>query len=671
MFRNRFYYSVKPLVPRSVRMRFRRWLARRKLGEVADVWPIHPGSEKPPEGWRGWPEGKSVAFVLTHDVEGAEGLKKVRPLAELEMSLGFRSNFNFIPEGQDRVSQELRDWLVGNGFEVGVHDLRHDGKLYRSRAEFRRNATRINQHLKNWGAVGFRSGFMLHQLGWLHDLDIRYDMSTFDTDPFEPQPDGVDTIFPFWVPRTDGGGYVELPYTLVQDFNLFVILEEKTIAIWKNKLDWIAQKGGMILLNTHPDYMSFDKNNVLPAEFPVSLYEDLLRYVKSKYAGRYWHSLPKEMAEFAFERRSTLRLRKTELNLPSWRAASSPLEKIWIDLDNTPHIPFFRPIIRELEQRGYEVVLTARDAYQVCEMASTYGLHPTVIGRHYGKHRLWKLLGFLYRTLQLVPFALREKPALALNHGSRSQLFLCNLLRIPSVTIMDYEHGKGIPGVRPTWMIVPDAFPDGLTTIPVRRYSGIKEDVYAPEFKPDSSILGQLGLSDLDLIVTVRPPASEAHYHNAEGEVLFEAFINRVCDMDGVKAVVLPRNKRQEAQIRSANPRWFRDSKIIIPPTVVDGLNLLWHSDLAVSGGGTMNREAAALGVPVYSIFRGKKAAVDIRLQEEGRLILIENTDQVHSKIALRRRSKDRMVDSKQRAALPQIIGYIEEILQLQRPSKR
>jgi hypothetical protein len=201
MFRTRLYYRLKPLLPPAVRMAVRRWFAVRIREWSLDKWPILAGSEKPTEGWPGWPEGKQFAFVLTHDVEGLAGLEKVRPLAELEMKLGFRSSFNFIPEGPYALPLPLRSWLLDRGFEVGVQDLHHDGKLYRSRAAFARNAVRINQYLKDWGAVGFRSGFMLHNLEWLHDLNVLYDSSTFDTDPFEPQPDGVHTIFPFWVPN--------------------------------------------------------------------------------------------------------------------------------------------------------------------------------------------------------------------------------------------------------------------------------------------------------------------------------------------------------------------------------------------------------------------------------------------------------------------------------------
>ncbi len=195
------YYRIKPLVPWSARMAVRRFFAVRKRKRVRDVWPIMPGSERPPEDWPGWPEGKQFALVLTHDVEGQAGLDNCRQLMELEMKLGFRSSFNFIPEGEYMPPRQLMQELTANGFEVGVHDLYHDGKLFLSRSEFTRNAPKINQYLKDWGSVGFRAGFMLHNLDWLHELNIQYDCSTFDVDPFEPKPRGQHTIFPFWVGR--------------------------------------------------------------------------------------------------------------------------------------------------------------------------------------------------------------------------------------------------------------------------------------------------------------------------------------------------------------------------------------------------------------------------------------------------------------------------------------
>lgn len=293
----RIYYLIKPVLPKLLRLPVRRWLARRERARCARRWPILESAGVMPKDWPGWPEGRKFAFVLTHDVESQRGLERVKLLAELEMSLGFRSTFNFIPEGPYRVTSELREWLVAAGFEVGVHDHRHDGKLYNSRASFRQAAARINHYLAEWGAVGFRSGFMFHNLEWIKELNIRYDASTFDTDPFEPQSDGANTIFPFWVPISDGRGFVELPYTLVQDSTLFVMLREKSCDIWKQKLTWIRRRRGMALLNVHPDYMSF-AGVTAEDEFPVTRYTEFLTWVKERHFGQYWPTTARGVADF-------------------------------------------------------------------------------------------------------------------------------------------------------------------------------------------------------------------------------------------------------------------------------------------------------------------------------------------------------------------------------------
>jgi glycosyltransferase involved in cell wall biosynthesis len=311
---NRIYYGLKPYLPWHLRIALRRVIARWQRKVYQDVWPIKESAGQRPSGWPGWPKGKKFAFVLTHDVEGPEGLVKSRQLMQLERELGFRSSFNFIPAGGYTVSGELREELVENGFEVGVHDLRHDGRLFRTRRDFSENAKWINHYLKTWGAKGFRSGFMLRNLDWLHELDIQYDASTFDTDPFEPEPEGIGTIFPFWVPRPDlgivsnsnghpsnsggGSGYVQLPYTLPQDSTLFVLLREPTPEIWLRKLDWIAKHGGMALVNVHSDYLRFPGEPPSPRTFPVAHYVELLEYVRKRYAGAYWQALPREVAEF-------------------------------------------------------------------------------------------------------------------------------------------------------------------------------------------------------------------------------------------------------------------------------------------------------------------------------------------------------------------------------------
>jgi hypothetical protein len=291
------YYLVKPAIPQLIRFNLRRVIARRRRVRTVNTWPINPAAAEAPAWWMGWPDGKRFAFVLTHDVEGRKGMERSQGLAELEMQLGFRSSFNFVPEGSYQTPASLRSFLTSHGFEVGVHDLHHDGSLYRSERQFFANAARINAYLRAWQAVGFRSAFMFHNLEWLKQLNVLYDASTFDTDPFEPQPDGANTIFPFWVERPDGTGYVELPYTLPQDSTLFLVLRENDNSIWKRKLDWIARHGGLALVNVHPDYLAFG-TQIGRGEFPVKWYEDLLSYVSSNFGADAWCELPRNVAQY-------------------------------------------------------------------------------------------------------------------------------------------------------------------------------------------------------------------------------------------------------------------------------------------------------------------------------------------------------------------------------------
>lgn len=299
------YYLARPLLPRGVQLALRRGLARRERVHCKDNWPINENSAKVPGGWPGWPDGKRFALVLTHDVETALGQSRCERLMNTEEAFGLRSSFNFVPERYPD-DPALRRRLEEHGFEVGIHGLKHDGKLYRSRATFNERAERINAYLKEWKVVGFRSPSMHHNLDWLHDLDAEYDASTFDYDPFQPQSDGVGTLFPFWIPAADGkGGYAELPYTLDQDFILFVMLGEQDINIWKHKLDWVVEHGGMVLLNTHPDYMAMD-GTPSPEEYPASFYREFLEYVTERYEGSYWHALPREVGAYVREHKPRL-----------------------------------------------------------------------------------------------------------------------------------------------------------------------------------------------------------------------------------------------------------------------------------------------------------------------------------------------------------------------------
>lgn len=298
LLRNRIFYQLKPLIPRRFQLWLRSKMALRKRTIYANVWPILEEAGKRPDGWPGWPDQKKFAVVLMHDVESEVGQQKCSKLMGLEQDFGFRSSFNFVPE-RYHVLSEVRKMLTTNGFEVGVHGLNHDGKLYWSKRIFQERALKINAYLKDWSAVGFCSPASHHNLEWTNELNIEYDCSTFDTDPFEPQPDGLERIFPFWIYSDfTQDGYVELPYTLPQDFTLFILMKEKNIDIWKKKLDWIAKKGGMALLITHPDYINFGGNEMRLAEYPVDYYSEFLNHIKTNYTDQYWNALPKEIASF-------------------------------------------------------------------------------------------------------------------------------------------------------------------------------------------------------------------------------------------------------------------------------------------------------------------------------------------------------------------------------------
>jgi peptidoglycan/xylan/chitin deacetylase (PgdA/CDA1 family) len=292
----RVYYFFKPIIPRTIQLRTRKGIAGRIRKSHNADWPINHRAANCPLNWSGWPDNKDFALVLRHDVESPSGFANINKIMDLEQSLGFRSSFNFSPE-RYAIPENLFNHIRERGFEVGLHGLKHDGKLYSSRKEFLKRSLRINSYLKEWEIKGFYSPSSHHNLEWINELNITYDSSTFDTDPFEPQNDSVDSIFPFIYKQ-----FVELPYTLAQDLTMFIILGETTIDIWKEKAEWIAQKGGMILLNTHPDYMAFNNNVNRKRTYSYRFYEELLHYIKKTYENRYAHFLPLEIAEFWKER---------------------------------------------------------------------------------------------------------------------------------------------------------------------------------------------------------------------------------------------------------------------------------------------------------------------------------------------------------------------------------
>lgn len=345
------------------------------------------------------------------------------------------------------------------------------------------------------------------------------------------------------------------------------------------------------------------------------------------------------------------------------------IKKVWIDLDNSPHVLFFDPIIKELKRREIQVLVTARDYAQVCGLAELFNIKYKKVGRHHGKFILFKAIGVLTRSAKLLAMMWREKPDLAFSHGSRSQVISSKLLGIPSVVAFDYEGAKGLPFITPSIAVVPEVVYQKLINMKMRgvtsllNYPGIKEDVYVPSFKPDKAIINDLNIKSDDVVVIVRPPATLAHYHNSKSEELFDAIIKTISQNARTRIFILPRTKDQEQDIKSKWPELFNISKIIIPSKVINGLNLIWHSDLVISGGGTMIREAAALNIPAYSFFQGEIGAVDKYLEAKGRLVLINNLGDIKDRILLRKAHHNGELSNQKSSALKHVIELVENIL--------
>ena len=298
-FAKRVYYQLKPLLPRRLTSMMRKVYSGSIEADFALEWPAEAryaqflweclrqvllitGKDTLP--FRSfWPEAKQAGFILTHDIETAEGQSFVSKVADLEQQYGFAASFNFIPERYS-VDKALMAELSERGFEIGVHGLHHDGKLFFSQKEFNRRAEKINQYLKEFNARGFRTPLTHRNPQWMQSLKMDYDLSFFDSDPYEPIAGGTMSLWPFQI-----GHFLELPYTLPQDYTLINVIRASGPQLWLDKVDFLYQFNGMILLNTHPDYLKDPVN--------WQVYENFLKEMQT---GRetFWHALPCEAADW-------------------------------------------------------------------------------------------------------------------------------------------------------------------------------------------------------------------------------------------------------------------------------------------------------------------------------------------------------------------------------------
>jgi hypothetical protein len=308
--------------------------------------------------------------------------------------------------------------------------------------------------------------------------------------------------------------------------------------------------------------------------------------------------------------------------------------RIWIDLANSPHVPFFRALIPEFTARGNQVEITARDFAQTVELAANAGMTPHVIGGHGGGSITGKAGNLVGRAAALRKWARDRGFDLAVSHNSYAQIAAAAALGIKTVTLMDYEHqpANHLAFRLASSVIVPRAFPAaelrkyGASLRKVKRYEGTKEDVYLADFSADpafAEVLRKLGVASEDVLIVVRPPAREALYHRFENE-LFDELLARLGSRDDAKIILLPRSDAQRSEYEKRG--W---PNMIMPRAALDGANLIAAADLVVSAGGTMNREAAALGVPAVSIYAGQWAAIDEELVREGRLQRISAREEI------------------------------------------
>jgi uncharacterized protein len=307
--------------------------------------------------------------------------------------------------------------------------------------------------------------------------------------------------------------------------------------------------------------------------------------------------------------------------------------RAWIDLTNSPHVLVMRPVIERLRAEGHEVEVTARDFAQTLALCERFGIAHTAIGRHRGERLAAKALGLASRSGALVRWARPRRPFdIALGHGSNDVSVAAALLRIPSATMFDYEwatvqHNVNCRLARA--VVVPEAIPERRLERygakgKVRAYEGLKEEYYLADFEPEEGVLEELGLERTRPIVVVRTPPEVSLYHRFEND-LFGRVLERLqaaAVVDGVQPVVLPRVDAQREELSKVPG--FR-----VPDRAIDAQSLIAYADLVISAGGTMNREAVALGTPVYTTFEGRMGAVDERLIEEGRLKKLGEPDEL------------------------------------------
>ncbi|MEX0993541.1 MAG: DUF354 domain-containing protein [Solirubrobacterales bacterium] len=297
--------------------------------------------------------------------------------------------------------------------------------------------------------------------------------------------------------------------------------------------------------------------------------------------------------------------------------------RIWIDMTAPAHVLVFRPIIPRLRDAGHEVEVTARDYAQTLELLELHGIEHTSFGRHGGASRARKFASLLSRTRAMRRFGRGRGFELAVGHGSNDLALTARRLKVPAVNMFDYEFAtlQHNVGCRPARRVItPDAIPPqrlrryGVGPDKLVQYPGLKEDYYLSDFEPDEGVLDSLGIDRSRVLVVLRPPPDVSLYHR-KSNPLFPQMLEHIGRDPSAQAIVLPRTAEQRDYVRS-----LELPSAVVPEHAVDAQSLVALADLVVSAGGTMNREAVALGTPVYTTYGGRLGGVDEALIQSGRL---------------------------------------------------
>ncbi|HJX30957.1 MAG TPA: DUF354 domain-containing protein [Thermodesulfobacteriota bacterium] len=336
------------------------------------------------------------------------------------------------------------------------------------------------------------------------------------------------------------------------------------------------------------------------------------------------------------------------------------MNTIWIDLDNSPHVPLFRPVIEELNKRGIKTIVTARDYAQTIKLLELWNIEHEPIGKHGGKRKVDKILNLFHRAGQLIRFIHNKNVGLALSHGSRTQLLAARILGMRSILMLDYEYTERfLFNLLATKLLIPSYIPDArlqennFSLHKVIRYNGFKEQLYLRSFVPDCTLRNQLAIEEEKILVTLRPSAMLGNYHNILSEKIILKLLENLVDNPNVYILVVYRTKEDKELINSSFPK-----KVRFLERAVDGLQLIWNSDVFISGGGTMNREAALLGVPTYSVFSGKKPYLDEYLAQQGKLVFIDTPEKACGLIAQKRH-----ITSDYKSTNEKVLQHVVELL--------